>query len=288
MLITDRLIYLEMEKTGSTHINHLLSLCFPVELIGKHTSIESYIDGYKTDKCIIGSVRNPWDWYVSLWAQGCTGSGRKRLKGGLYKGLTSRKLISKSFFIDDTGDFSLTLRTFGDMWNEMTKPINVWSETYKSYECPKLFRKWLKLILEKRQRDLVRVWPLYVKMPLPQTFGLMTYKYCSYFVKDFPTQTVVTAINNIDDLKEFDEQNNILDATIKIESLEDDLVRAIQKAGYDVDDKILNIIEEGKFKRINKSKRYNTGFYYNDETIALVESKEKFLIDKYSYTKPVI
>jgi hypothetical protein len=74
MIVNEKLIYLMMQKTGCSHIAKLILQTVGGERIGTHNKLTDY----NTGKYIIGSIRNPWDWYVSLWAYGCRGKGRVR------------------------------------------------------------------------------------------------------------------------------------------------------------------------------------------------------------------
>lgn len=69
----DRFVYLQMQKTGGTRIAEILSEVVGGEQVNpKHTSIAN------PDRPVIGSIRSPWAWYVSLWAFGCQGEGGYR------------------------------------------------------------------------------------------------------------------------------------------------------------------------------------------------------------------
>ena len=68
MFVAQGLIYLELQKTGGTHIRRLLERYTGGKPVGKHNRLPAGSDA----DFIIGSIRNPWDWYVSLWAYGVT------------------------------------------------------------------------------------------------------------------------------------------------------------------------------------------------------------------------
>ena len=56
--------YLQMPKTGTTHIVRLLQHNFPMEGIEHtHESLNGPVGGL-----IFGSIRNPFDWYLSAWS----------------------------------------------------------------------------------------------------------------------------------------------------------------------------------------------------------------------------
>jgi len=69
----DELIYIQIQKTGCTHIASLLSMLFNGEIIEKHNTTTP--EQIKSTKYILSSIRNPWDWYLSLWTYGVQGNG---------------------------------------------------------------------------------------------------------------------------------------------------------------------------------------------------------------------
>lgn len=284
MIITEKLIFLELEKTGTTHINHIITQLYPRELIGKHTTLNALPDYENQDKFIAGSIRNPWDWYISLWAQGCRNTG---LKGGLYEKLTKRKPLSRMFFINDIGQYSLSLSCLNAICFGISKPTHIWKKLYSDYTNVNHFREWLKLIYDRRRiYDLGLEWPTYPKSKLHQFMGLMSYRYCTFFIKDFLTREVVQNLNNLDDLIRLDKQNNLLQGVVRVESLETDLIHLLMASGHVVDSDVKGKIIDFSNQRKNVSQRLKTIQYYDQETLDLVYQKEKFLIDKYSYEKP--
>lgn len=299
MLITDKLIYLEMEKTASSHINHLLSECFPAKRIGKHNTLDSLnkvsnlTQDDIVDKFIFGSVRNPWDWYVSLWAQGCHNSST-RFRGGLYESLTTKKPFSRSFFLDEVGEYRPSLSSLVHMWREVKKPAVTWLNLYSDCNSPDLFRLWLKLLYkEENVCHLTRLWATYPKSSIRQFAGLMTYRYCVFFTKGFLSKEAANFIQDLSSLKEFEKQNTILNGVVRVEYLEQDLLTAISQAGYKIDRKIESVINTNnkifdKVKKINASNHNHTAHYYDEETIQIIAEKEKLIIEKYSYEPPII
>lgn len=103
MIETDKLIYIQMQKTGCTRIGEIITqLCGGQSVGRKHGTLLK-----KPGKFVIGSIRNPWAWYVSLWAFGCEG------RGGVF-----------SWLKDDPE----------------------WQWVYSDVNNPLLFRQWLAMI----------------------------------------------------------------------------------------------------------------------------------------------
>ncbi len=82
-------MYLDVQKTGSTFVSHLLTeFCSEeVQKYRKHGRVDVR---YDPKKFYFITVRNPFDQYVSLYSHGCAGMGglarrlRKRGHGDLY------------------------------------------------------------------------------------------------------------------------------------------------------------------------------------------------------------
>lgn len=73
MFVSERFVYLELHKTGCTHIRDILNELLDGGLIGKHNQATPEL--FRQRKIFFGSVRNPWEWYTSLWAYGCDNRG---------------------------------------------------------------------------------------------------------------------------------------------------------------------------------------------------------------------
>jgi len=85
MLVGERVIYLQLQKTGSTRITDLIQATVGAEERHKHDRIrrEDLADPEIAARRILGSIRSPWSYYVSLWAYG------SRRAGGIYERTTA-------------------------------------------------------------------------------------------------------------------------------------------------------------------------------------------------------
>jgi len=161
--------------------------------------------------------------------------------------------------------------------------VILWRDSYKDHKNPENFRKWLKLIYDpKRKRDFNEG---YSESSISGYAGLMTYLYCNFFIKDFFKTQNFRGMNSFEELKEFDKKNNLLDFTIKVESLENDFIAMVEKFGYNIDEKTKNLIL--KSGKTNISKHLKPSTYFDEETIELVAEKEKLIIEKYNYSPPI-
>ena len=277
MFIAKGLVYLELQKTGGTHIRRLLGRFTDGQPDGKHNRLpENGIDRF-----VIGSVRNPWDWYVSLWAYGVSGQGavrRRSLEGVDFK--YYNRLLPKAM-----GKNWLTPRELIiSIYHDAIKPISRWQYAYGDSSDPAQFRTWLRLLLDSKRR--FDIGEGYGFSPLSMHTGLLSYRYFRLFTlgdrvfKDRRLQTN-------QGIADFDREFNIVRGMIKTESLEEDFIRVMREAGYSFSDDQLAEIRNPQAIKTNVSERKPAEFYYDDETIELVAERDKYLIEKYQYQAPL-
>ncbi len=68
MIATDHFLYVHFFRTGGTFINEILKIHLRRKLLGYHRPV-SLTPAELADLPVIGNVRNPWDWYVSVYFQ---------------------------------------------------------------------------------------------------------------------------------------------------------------------------------------------------------------------------
>ena len=278
MFIAGNLVFLELQKTGGSHIRRLMATYLHGNAVGKHNRItQDYVGHY-----LIGSIRNPWDWYVSLWAYGVGGSGAIRHR--TCKGIDFpyyHKMLPKSMGKDWLGPKEFLV----SIYHDLTKSVNAWGSTYQDSSDPKLFQAWLKMILDPKHRfDLGEG---YGFSPLSQHAGLMTYRYFRLFTigdrvyKD-------KSLSEFDSLALFDVNYGIVKDMIRMESLEEDFLRIVDRVGMHLSEEQINEINDKKSGKTNTSKRMPVEYYYDETTAQMVAEKERYLIGKFGYKPPVL
>jgi hypothetical protein len=276
MFISKDLVFLELQKTGGSHILRLLSQWVDGEVVGKHNRLDRGSD----ERFVLGSIRNPWDWYVSLWAYGVGGQGAIRAR--THRGLDFDyywRMLPKSMGKNWLTPLELVTAIFHDC----LKPVSSWEATYQDAENPKQFRAWLKLLLSKERRfDFGEGFAF---SPVSRQAGLMTYRYLRLFTLGDEIYRDGN-LGHIDGIREFDKARNIAKAMIRTECLEDDFIVALEKAGYPVSAEQREAIKNSG--KTNRSKRNKAAFYYDQETLDLVAERERFLIEKYGYSPPAL
>ncbi len=226
----------------------------------------------QSNRIIAGSVRNPWDWYVSVWAYGCDG------EGVLYDRLTgARKLLGHGYR-------SSLLTGVSNCLHELCRPRRPWRETYNDSSSPVLFRRWLTDLLDpERSRGLGEN---YTRSSLSRFAGFYTYRYCYLFHRTLEHLYDGTA-NNTETLREADKKLNIIQHMLKTEQLTDGILELFEVAGISLDGRIREKIIQ--MNRTNPSSRKkDCSFYYNKETSDLVGRRDALIVEQYGYSPPEI
>lgn len=266
MYISNKLIYLQLEKTACTHIESILNSYLPGETVGKHGPLTFDAGG----RHVIGSIRNPFDWYVSLWAYGCLGQGQ------VHSTLT-------------TGASQLTKRALRDRalhpvrWKEVPSVLMStichnkaeFRALYRDPDDPELFRAWLQRILEGPKRPYIQ--DDYPMQLIDKQLGLFSYRFLRLFT-DFRAWTNHrSALRSAADVRQFYEDHSICSTFIRNERLEQDLATLLSGIG-------LETTVEGLLRdKINASKHRTYREYYNDDLVELVRKKDGLICDLFSY-----
>jgi hypothetical protein len=269
MFKSDQLIYIEMQKTGSTHIVSLLSKLFHGEKIGKHNAATQ---AQITDNMyFISSIRNPWDWYLSLWTFGVQG------KGDLRRQLTHKHVLHslKQTIKNPKGNYPI-------LFQELLKNTILWRDVYDSGDNVGSFRKWLRLIHDPSNSHFIGEG--YGATKITSFCGLMTYRYICLCCQNIGKLTNLSLISNYADLVQFEKNNCYIDFFVRQESLEENLCEAV--------DKVRPLTHKEKefiygAKKTNTSKRSLMILdYYDEVSIELIRNRDRFLIEKFGYSPP--
>jgi hypothetical protein len=280
MIVTDKLIFLQLQKTACTHIGRLLVEEFGgSERHGKHRPLpRAFVPG---ERLVVGSVRNPWDWYVSLWTFGC------RQLGGPYERSTAPRSVWMA--LRDPGTRRTSSSRSGlhsriiAARHEWDRPAASWRRLHSDPNDPAQFREWLKLSLDSRRRfDLFRD---YGQSAVSGYAGILTFLYALLYLRD---NTALFRRRQVPDLAAFvrhDGSHNILGATIRTENLEQDFLDVLSRAGYGLTAAQAARIESAE--RTNASGR-SRGLedFYDAECAELVARMERLIVDKYAYRSP--
>jgi hypothetical protein len=255
MYETENLIYVQLQKTGSTHIAKMLAEILngsaPKDGPGKHSrATQAQINSGKT---ILASIRNPWDWYVSLWTFGCIG------KGGL-----RNQALQK------------TQPEWGNSYTD-------WERVYSNKNDTDLFREWLRMVFNPTNAALIRYGPQ--KVWIPENVGFMTYRYARLCWQENPSLKSSKPSKELPDLLDVDALNCYVHDFIRLDQLEEDLCRVINTF------RPLGPKEERRIhtaEPTNSSQRsHPLSLYYDQESIEAVRTHDALIIEKFGYKPPL-
>ena len=262
MLVSKKLVFLELQKTGSTHIKQLLKKTVGGVNDGKHNQATPELR--ESGKAFIGSIREPWGWYLSLFTYGC------QKKGGVFLRTTNParwKQLRKAGTINGADAFA------------EYSPKFMREQVYADPDNAENFRKWLKLVLtEGPHRALIE--DGFAESPISAIGGLMTFRYFLLFV-DGGVQ-VPESVNTLKKLQAHEKKHLFVKHIIRNERLAEDLIHVIEACGETLTPDQQSQIRDAP--RTNTSvRKFGKDHYYDDETIALVGEREKFIIEKFGY-----
>lgn len=268
MIVSDNFIYLQMQKTGCTFVANELRVSDSGISHGKHNTIKSK----PTDKLVVCSVRNPWDWYVSLWAYGCM------KKGTLFEALTKNRTASmalKNWVKTIYANRLLPGRLPNSALSTSGEPD--FRRLYSDPSAKENFRTWLKAICANQTLPLMpqRYWA----SPVSRFGGLMTYRFIRLAVPISAWKSQIRTVKSYQDLKHFYDFNSALDVVLKQEQLDLDLRNMLITAGVKPSEALST--DESK---ANSSVRDSYQSYYDEETMRLVSEKERFIISNFEYS----
>jgi hypothetical protein len=266
MYCTNNLIYIHVQKTAGSHIVKLLARLFAGEETGKHNAAthQQIARGH----LFLSSIRNPWDWYLSLWTYGRQQSGAFACR------LTQKNLLYplKSSLADP-------MRAASYFWNEIQKDTSQWGALYNDLDSVSAFRNWLKAIHSPENR--FSMGDGYAKNRLSTETGFFTHRYLTLCCKNLNVLHSADTNPSFDFLRDFERDNCYIDKFIRQENLETDFIDAIGTVR-----EISEAEKEMVFhaKKTNSSRRTRRlEEFYDEETVELVRNRDQLLVEKFGY-----
>ena len=288
MFVSDRLVYLQMQKTASTHIAKVLAAVVGGEQHLQHKRLAIEPNG----RLVVASIRNPWAWYVSLWAYGCRGGGGAH---GLFHRVTDEaapfSVVARRSVAHMRSTKRLPISVLRDARSERrerrTIRTDLWSAVYTNPDDVRAFREWLRLMFDpERACELPGQPPRYGDTSLRASGGFMTFRYFTLLAEDRALMAQPEMLDSLQAIRRFDRTHTVHDDMIKIESLEPELLRVLERAGYSLTSAQRDELHDRCHRTTNASPHLRTVDYYDDTSAELVRSREAFLVEKYGYAGP--
>jgi hypothetical protein len=275
MYISDKVVFVELQKTATTHIKHILLEALDGESVGKHNQLTPEL--VARTATFLGSVRNPYDWYLSLWGYGCDSKGgvfhrTTRMTDSSLRGLGWRTHPGKAI--------SLALKNVFNR-RELTKRRKEWLASYGDVNNPVLFRDWLRMIHDSDY--FADVGEGYSCWPGSSIAGLMTFRYLNLFCVTTSDKARLGYLNSVDSIIKFESKNLKINRFVRQESLESDMSEFLKEIGVGTS---LRVNEMLSSKTNTSSRGRDLHFYYDQESLGLIARREKMIIEKFGYCFP--
>lgn len=269
MFICPDLLYIQMQKTGCTHITRLLGRLFRGREIGKHVAASPR--QIVATPLRISSIRNPWAWYVSLWTFGVQGDGV------LHHRLTNRSLRRPL-----TECLRHPARFPRPFLTENRRDVAAWRQVYTDANDVDAFRAWLRMVLDPVNASFLGEG--YGELAVTPPCGYMTHRYLSLCCRSPRDLERSGRFSSFADLSDFDRERCYIDFFIRQESLEEGLCEAVGRVRpLTTSDR--SIIDSGQHTNTSQRTR-PVGDYYDDALQALVGQRDRLIVEKFGYHPP--
>ncbi len=247
MFLSDRFAYLELHKTGCTHIRHILDDLFDGESVGSHNLATHEM--FTGKRVFLGSIRDPWEWYLSLWAFGCDKKGA---------------VFSETHNSENSGK---------------------WRVLYENVKDADAFRTWLYTMND--ETYLADIGEGYGNYTISQFAGLMTYRYLRLFCTRRGSMENIERLSTFEQIKNYDADHCFIDHFIRNETLEADLFCWLETYGVQISGNIKSEILSRPRSNASPA-RPGAEYYYDIGSENLVARREQLIVEKFEYVAPSV
>jgi hypothetical protein len=251
MIEYDTFIYLDVYRTGSTHIINLLDRIYdgmPIQTFRHASLTKGRPLGFTGGKTVFTTVRNPWDWYVSLWAYGS--DGKSAIRRHLLPHLGARELDA----------------------------------LYDASEPRAAFGRWLRFMNDPAQLNRV------MQEHLPQSglasiIGLYSYRFLRVTTRYPRFLLRYPLIRNPAGAASHHRMFRAYDTVLRNETLDADLIAFVEKHPERFRRGAADMIRAAGTMPSNASSRSKASYrdYYTDSSAALVADRDSLFITTFDY-----
>jgi hypothetical protein len=266
MIVTPAIAFLHFQKTGGNHVVKVLDRHFPTEQRGKHNGLPDDVDRPH----VWMGIRNPWDWYVSLWAYGC---GPKSNLGTMLKMApkdSAAALVRRHG--QRPAEWPVMARHIAAA---MSKDAGFWRDCYADSHDPLRFRRWLLALLGPLSAESGED---YSATRIHRFAGVMTARYLRVTSREGVWAKSRGRIADMADVAAYLDRHSVVTRFIRQESLDADVhAGLVEVIGEDA------IVATGDLARTNTSDHAGRDFYYDAATRDLVAARDTVIIARHGY-----
>lgn len=265
MIFTEKSVFLELAKTGSTYARYILLQMPGSENVGKKHNIFSQLKPKNRERFSqsikVASIRNPFEYYVSLYGFACS------KRGGLYTRVMKRPDYLSFYHPGHLFTMTVAFLRWRSEWRKVLQDAN-------SIEN---FKRFLYLLLEQNPTGA------------GFHYGLCSaYRYIGYYTHDYLRTCTydfipsVGSFSSFADFEEHQQEKYFVDVMLRNESMRNDLLDRASDIGFSRD-MVKAAIDNKPARSKTSSKHRPWQEYYDAETKKLVEEKERLIIEKFNY-----
>ena len=278
MFVCPEFVFIEVPKTGSTYIDRLLIQTTDGRKIGKHNYPDPLL--LHSGRDFIASIRDPFDWYISLHAYGAKVSDRS---GPYRKVRNIRPFTFKGYGFDKNFRFAL-----GAYANYLQRALRTdrpaFMATYAGAHDPALFRRWLTMLYHQDFSYLYNA--IFAHSPLSQYAGFYTFRFLWLTCRNREQLLSPSCPGDHDALAMWEHENSYVDRFIRLERMSNDLLSLFDHYGYALTDE--------QSERIHNNHRHNASerkrdivAYFDDAAATCIAARDRLLFEKFGYSKSV-
>lgn len=253
MFVAKDIVFMELHKTGSSHIRRILKELLQGDLIGHHNQANA--DFFVPGRKFIGSIRNPWEWYLSLWSYGCEN------KGAVFYNVTSANEP------------------------DLAKSNQQWANTYTDVDNKDAFREWLSMMHDPKYA--LKIAKKYGECTFNDIAGLLTHRYLTLFCTKSGESKKLKSLSTYDEVHNYENEYCVIDRFVHLENLESDLFQVLDDFAGGISNKTKSEILAREKSNVSPRK-YGAEYYYDQRSIDRISVREKLIIDKFGYSAPCL
>lgn len=266
MIFGEKYVFVELARTGSTYARYVLKQIPNSYSVGKkHNNYDSLSKSQKREfesKNKIGTVRNPFEFYVSQFAFCC------EKRGGLYERITKKPDV---FSYYKYSEILTTIRLHFKYKKE-------WLALFSDADSNENFKLFIKMLFDVNPEAIGNHYGL---SKLNKSLGFLTFDYLKLFNKDFVNES--KKLQTYEAIVDFDKKNNFMDCVLRNENLRNDLLKNYKL--YAESEEVIEKALSSRPKRSNTAtKKKPFHLFYDEELKNLIYERDRFIFEKYGYT----
>ena len=266
MIVGKNFFITELPKTGTTFLRNYFKQYKEIKLTLHHDTVDENRKLSLHNKCYkVGTIRNPYLWYLSFWKWSC----KQKKKSPLYSDITSRRIKFKRL------KFSSNIMTY--IFSQLFKNKSKLKNIFEDVNSKKNFNFFLEILLDSKYRNLIS--SDYSFIPHKE-LGYMTYYFLTQNVSKKYYENLYNPNMQFSSILKKLDSKLYLNYYLKTERLEKNLKTFLKRVKLPVK-KIKNLNKNSTKENFKKEFKK----FFTKKNLNLIERKDKYLFKKFKYKR---